>query len=178
MPPQAHAGREWWREVWPQWAQWAPAHGESWIQSLKSMSFCFQQIRFQANCSFYLPLSALCRSLSVDTLRKTRFCIFDRRQIFFVVSSFLFLFFYVFSSALPLIHLAEEGRDEAACPCPTQWSSRMPQTDKTRDIWLKSREIPAEGLWDAHHISEFTKRSFLHIWQKRGSSPADPRQSW
>lgn len=73
IPPQAHAGREWWREIWPQWAQWAPAHGESWTQSLKSVSFWCQQIRFQASCSFYSHLSAPCRSRPADTLKQKHF---------------------------------------------------------------------------------------------------------
>lgn len=153
--------------IWPQWAQWAPAHGESWTQSLKSVSFWCQQIRFQASCSFCSHLSAPCRSRPADTLKRAHFTL---QQIVFVVTfHFPILFFYICFlffrcafSALPLLHLAEEGRNEAACPCPTQCSSRMPQTDKARDFCLRSREMPARGLWDEHHISEFTKRSFWY----------------
>lgn len=61
------------------------------------MSFCCQQIRFQASCSFYLHFSALCRSTSTNTPKRRRFCIFDRKLIVFIVS---FLFSYCFFAAL------------------------------------------------------------------------------
>lgn len=45
--------------IWPQWAQWAPAHGESWTQSFKSVSFNANRFVFRRVaafiCTFQLP---------------------------------------------------------------------------------------------------------------------------
>lgn len=84
---------------------------------------------------------------------------FRRFFRFFSLRLYLFIFFgggwLRFASARPrcLSFIQQRrGRNEAACPCPTQCRG-MRRTDKTWDIWLQSRERSAKGSWDAHHIS-------------------------